>query len=140
MLTSKVLYNFLEMITEGCTKKYNKWVGNPSPPVIAATLKKVSYNYGLRHGEGFLISSMRPAMFLRKRLCMFFSSISFSLRVHPCTGAIFDFLWMFLLYDQITSKFYMILAWLNSFIRWSCFQFLVFYIMNIEWNCLWIKD
>ena len=64
------------MITEGCTKKYNKWVGNPSPPVIAATLKKVSYNYGLRHGEGFLISSMRPAMFLRKRLCMFFSSMS----------------------------------------------------------------
>ena len=26
--------------------------------------------------EGFLISSMRPAMFLRKRLCMFFSSMS----------------------------------------------------------------
>ena len=32
--------------------------------------------YGLVQVEGFLISSMRPAMFLRKRLCMFFSSMS----------------------------------------------------------------
>ena len=29
----------------------------------------------MRQGEGFLVSSMRPAMFLRKRLCMFFSSM-----------------------------------------------------------------
>ena len=32
--------------------------------------------YGFVHGEGFLISSMRPAMFFKKRLCIFFSSIS----------------------------------------------------------------
>ena len=38
-----------------------------------------------------MTSSINPAIFFRKRLCMFFSSISLSLRVHPCTGAIFNF-------------------------------------------------
>ena len=36
-------------------------------------------SYGFKHGEGFLVSSIRPAMFLRNKLCMFFSSISRSL-------------------------------------------------------------
>ena len=34
--------------------------------------------HGLLHGLGFLISSMSPAIFLRNKLCMFFSSISLS--------------------------------------------------------------
>ena len=46
------------------------------------------HSYGLRQGEGFLTSSMRPAIFLRKRLCMFFSSMSLNLRVAPITGDI----------------------------------------------------
>ena len=33
-------------------------------------------SYGFVHGDGFLISSMRPAMFFRNKLCIFFSSIS----------------------------------------------------------------
>jgi len=35
--------------------------------------------HGFMEGEGFLISSMSPAMFFKKRLCMLFSSISLSL-------------------------------------------------------------
>ena len=38
--------------------------------------KVVDISYGLVQGEGFLISSMSPAMFFKKRLCIFFSSIS----------------------------------------------------------------
>ena len=34
--------------------------------------------YGFKQGEGFFVSSIKPAIFLRKRLCMFFSSISLS--------------------------------------------------------------
>ena len=43
-------------------------------------------SYGLVHGDGFLISSMRPAMFFKKRLCMFFSSISRNF-ITPLMGA-----------------------------------------------------
>ena len=43
---------------------------------ISQLARHHSAPYGLVQVEGFLISSMRPAMFLRKRLCMFFSSMS----------------------------------------------------------------
>ena len=39
--------------------------------------------HGLRQGLGFLVSSMRPDMFLRKRLCMCFSSMSRSFVSRP---------------------------------------------------------
>ena len=56
--------------------------------VLIYMLSLKFHSYGLRQGEGFLTSSMRPAIFLRKRLCMFFSSMSLNLRVAPITGDI----------------------------------------------------
>ena len=48
--------------------------------------------YGLEQGDGFFVSSINPAMFLRNRLCMFFSSISFSLMLGSPSLAPFIFL------------------------------------------------
>ena len=40
-------------------------------------------SHGFMQGLGFFVSSMRPDMFLRKRLCIFFSSISRSFTSLP---------------------------------------------------------
>ena len=45
-------------------------------------------SYGFVHGDGFLISSMRPAMFFRNKLCIFFSSISRNFMTPRCMGGI----------------------------------------------------
>jgi hypothetical protein len=47
--------------------------------LAVVALQKLGQSYGFMAGEGFLISSISPAMFLRKRLCMLFSSMSRSL-------------------------------------------------------------
>merc|ERR1719245_2153870 len=36
------------------------------------------FELGFKHGDGFLISSISPAMFFKNKLCMFFSSMCFS--------------------------------------------------------------
>merc|ERR1712102_30301 len=41
--------------------------------------------FGFKQGDGFLVSSIKPAMFFRNRLCMFFSSISRSLIPDCCS-------------------------------------------------------
>ena len=60
---------------------------DPSQSTLG-TVIFLSWYYGLRQGDGFLTSSMRPAMFFKNKLCMFFSSMLRSLRLQPCTEVI----------------------------------------------------
>ena len=48
--------------------------------VIIVMVISIMGSHGFIQGLGFFVSSMRPDMFFRKRLCMFFSSISLSLQ------------------------------------------------------------
>ena len=58
---------------------------NSKDMVIIAIVMIISImgSHGFIQGLGFFVSSMRPDMFFRKRLCMFFSSISLSLQSFP---------------------------------------------------------